>query len=133
MQEGRERNSSAEGDLRTLCSTLHLDAPVVRRFVGDYLRLLQFRLDRIERDLAGGDIPAVVVGLLSLGTSSSMLGATGVVEAADDLRLHASSGDLSAIDAGRASLVAQVRCAEARLTRILNSPESEGVGAVVRP
>lgn len=109
---------SAEAELRRLCSTLHLDAPVVRRFIGDYLRLLQFRLDRIDRDLTAGDIPSAVVGLLSLGTSSSMVGASAVAEAAEQLRLQAAAGDLAAVAVGRRKLVAQVRTAEVRLIRI---------------
>lgn len=118
MRDVDSRSLSAETELRTLCSSLHLDAPVVRRFIGDYLRLLQFRLDRIDRDLTNGDIASAVVGLLSLGTSSSMLGESAVAEAAEQLRLQAAAGDLAAVAEGRSTLVAQVRTAEVRLVQI---------------
>lgn len=118
MPEVDCHSPSAETDLRRLCSTLHLDAPVVRRFIGDYLRLLQFRLDRIDRDLNSGDIPSAVVGLLSLATSSSMVGANAVAEAAEQLRRQAAAGDLAGVADGRSKLVAQVRTAEVRLIRI---------------
>lgn len=118
MPEIERHSLCAETELRMLCSTLHLDAPVVRRFIGDYLRLLQFRLDRIDRDLSSGDISSAVVGLLSLATSSSMLGANAVAEAAEQLRLQAAAGDLGAVAEGRSILVAQVRTAEVRLTQI---------------
>lgn len=118
MPDVDTHSPSAETELRRLCSTLHLDAPVVRRFVGDYLRLLEFRLDRIDRDLTSGDIPSAVVGLLSLGTSSSMVGANAVAEAAEQLRRQAASGDVAAVAVSRQELVARVRTAEVRLIRI---------------
>lgn len=127
MQDLDRHSPSAEAELRMLCSTLHLDAPVVRRFIGDYLRLLEFRLDRIDRDLSSGDIGSAVVGLLSLATSSSMLGANAVADAAEQLRLHAAAGDLAAVAEGRSRLVAQVRTAEIRLALI------ERAGAGIRP
>jgi len=118
MTDVDSHSPSAEIELRQLCSSLHLDAPVVRRFIGDYLRLLQFRLDRIDRDLTNGDIASAVVGLLSLATSSSMLGASAVAEAAEQLRRQAAAGDLAAVAEGRSKLVAQVRTAEIRLIQI---------------
>lgn len=118
MPEVQGQSPCAETELKTLCSALHLDAPVVRRFVGDYLRLLQFRLDRIDRDLANGDIPSAVVGLLSLAASSSMLGATDVARAAEQLQRHAAAGNLTAVAEGRIQLGAQVRTASIRLARI---------------
>ncbi|QGN34085.1 hypothetical protein [Microlunatus sp. Gsoil 973] len=118
MPEVHGRNTAAEKELRALCSALHLDAPVVRRFIGDYLRLLQFRLDRIDRDLSNGDVPAAAVGLLSLATSSSMLGATDVAEAADQLRRQAAAGDLAAVAEGLSALVQRAHAAELRLVRM---------------
>ena len=118
MTDVDSHSLSAETELRTLCSSLHLDAPVVRRFIGDYLRLLQFRLDRIDRDLTNGDVASAVVGLLSLATSSSMLGANAVAEAAEQLRRQAAAGDLAAVTAGRSTLVARVRTAQVRLIQL---------------
>lgn len=127
MPQMQRQCPSAETELRTLCSALHLDAPVVCRFIDDYLRLLEFRLDRIDRDLGNGDIPAAVVGLLSLSASSSMLGATGVAEAAEQVRRYAAAGNLPAVAESRSRLVAQARTASARLTQI------EHAGTGVRP
>ena len=124
MPEGQEQAPSAEAELRSLCFALHLDAAVVRRFIGDYLRLLEFRLDRIDRDLANGDTPSAVVGLLSLATSSSMVGASGVAETAQQLRHHAAAGNLTAVAEDRTRLVAQARSAHARLAQI----ESADIG-----
>jgi hypothetical protein len=118
MPETQGHSPSDEAELTRLCSALHLDAPVVRRFVADYLRLLHYRIDRIDHDLEIGDVPAAVVGLLSLSTSSSMVGALGVADAAERLRLQAASGDLRAVTDGQAKLVAQVELAEPRLARI---------------
>lgn len=127
MPEVQGQCPSAETELRALCSALHLDAPVVCRFIDDYLRLLQFRLDRIDRDLGNGDIPSAVVGLLSLSASSSMLGAIGVAEAAEQVRRYAAAGNLAAVAESRGLLVSQARTASARLTRI------EHAGTGVRP
>jgi|GEM_PF-6035439 hypothetical protein len=118
MPEVPGRNPSAEKEFRALCSTLHLDAPVVRRFIGDYLRLLQFRLDRIDRDLRNGDVPSAVVGLLSLATSSAMLGVDDVAGAADELRRQAAAGDLAAVSEGQLALVQRAQAAELRLIRM---------------
>ncbi|SDS57076.1 hypothetical protein [Microlunatus soli] len=109
---------TAEADLQTLCSTLHLDAPVVQRFVADYLRLLPSRLDRIDSDLARGDLPAATVDLLSLATSSTMLGASDVTEAAEQLRERSASGNPAAVDASRLQLISRVEQAKLRLARI---------------
>lgn len=118
MTESHSQPVSPEADLQTLCSTLHLDAPVVQRFVADYLRLLPTRLHRIDTDLARGDLPAATVDLLSLATSSTMLGASDVTQAAEQLRERTVSGNSAAVDAGRLQLISRVEQAKARLTRI---------------
>ena len=118
MTESDEQAVSAEADLRALCSHLHLDAQVVRRFVDDYLRLLPTRLDRIDGDLDRGDLPAATVGLLSLATSSTMLGANDVSEAAEQLRERTASGNSAAVRASRQRLLTRVEQARTRLSRI---------------
>ncbi|MBO0811266.1 MAG: hypothetical protein J2P23_04380 [Microlunatus sp.] len=118
MPEVQGQSPCAETELRRLCSALHLDAPIVRRFIGDYLRLLQCRLDRIEHDLGSGDIPSAIVGLLSLSSSSTMLGATGVADAAEQLRRNVSSGNIADVAEGRTLLAAQASTARVSLARI---------------
>lgn len=105
-------------DLQALCSALHLDASVVRRFIADYLRLLPTRLDRIDVDLARGDLPAATVDLLSLATSSTMLGADEVTEAADQLREQTAAGDAVAVAKVRIELISRAEDAKLRLSRI---------------
>jgi len=61
------------------------DYGIVDRFVSDYLTLLDGRLVKLERLLAGVDDEATLVALLSLGTTSSMIGADDVVAAAKSL------------------------------------------------
>ncbi|QDP95029.1 hypothetical protein FOE78_03065 [Microlunatus elymi] len=109
---------STDAELRALSSTLHLDAPVVRRFIGDYLRLLDTRVARIEHSLEADDLSTATIALLSLATSSSMVGADDVAEAADQLRLRVAAGNATAIEAGRRRLISRVRQAGLRLADI---------------
>lgn len=76
-----------------LCATLHVEVPVVRRFIGDYLELLDDRVERIDHDLEYGNPNSASVALLSLTASSLMLGANGVAEAADQLRRETLADD----------------------------------------
>jgi uncharacterized alpha-E superfamily protein len=102
-----------------MCSSLHLDAPVVRRFIADYLRLLEGRLQRIEDHLRTGDTAAATVVLLSLATSSAMLGAWGVAEAADQLRSRTDRDDPSSLSQHLHRLVEQAGRARRWLAGIL--------------
>lgn len=76
-----------------LCATLHVGVPVVRRFIGDYLDLLDRRIGQIDHDLQHDELAAASIALLSLTASSVMLGANGVAETADQLRRYALSAD----------------------------------------
>lgn len=118
MTETGPQPPSAEAELRCLCSSLHLDVPVVRHFIADYLRLLEGRLQRIDDHLHAGDTAATTVVLLSLATSSAMLGAWGVAEAADRLRTHPVLDDPTAVGEEHQQLVDQVRHARRRLVEL---------------
>lgn len=118
MPEIDEQTQPAAGELRALCATLHVDPAVVRRFISNYLRLLDTRIERIERDLDGGDLNSATVGLLSLAASSSMLGAEGVAEAAEQLRQHVRAGSTAGLAGVRRSLHRQAGREQHRLSRI---------------
>lgn len=62
------------------------DPEVLERFVLDYLRLLETRLTVLQLRLALEDSEATRVAILSLESSSAMIGATDVVVAARALR-----------------------------------------------
>jgi hypothetical protein len=118
MTESGPQPPSAEAELHHLCSSLHLDAPVVRRFIADYLRLLEVRLQRIERALTAGDMATAAVVLLSLATSSAMLGACGVADAADRLRIGTDEDDPTAMARRHRTLIDQAGRARRRLAGI---------------
>jgi hypothetical protein len=118
MTESGPQPPSTEVELHRLCTSLHLDAPVVHRFIADYLRLLEVRLQRIERALTAGDMATATVVLLSLATSSAMLGAGGVAEAADELRSRTGVGDPTTVEHQHRQLVAQAGQARQWLTGI---------------
>lgn len=79
--------------LRKLHTDLGGDQVVFERFVCDYLALLDRRVETIRTDLRVGDEEAAVVALLSLETTSAMLGADGVVAAVHALRTSVEYGD----------------------------------------
>lgn len=72
------------------------DQVVVRRFVTDYLALLDARIATIRADLQAGDDDATQVSLLSLETTSVMIGASAVADAARAVRIAVEHGDGSA-------------------------------------
>ena len=118
MPDQKRQAPSTDAELRVLSSRLHLDATVVRRFIGDYLRLLESRIQRIEHSLEIGDLSAATIALLSLATSSSMVGADDVADAAEQLRQRTAAGNAEAIEAGRRRLVSRVGRAQIRLNSI---------------
>jgi HPt (histidine-containing phosphotransfer) domain-containing protein len=73
--------------LRRLARDLGDDPVVVEQFVTDYLSLLGPRLERLAQLLAAGDDEALVVSILSLESSSAMIGADQVAGAAHALRV----------------------------------------------
>lgn len=85
--------------LSKLRADLGGDQVVFERFVSDYLSLLDTRVETICADLRAGDVDATVVALLSLETTSVMLGADGVVSAARTLRLAVERHDWDGCEA----------------------------------
>jgi hypothetical protein len=72
--------------LRQLASDVQGDTGIVEQFVSDYLSLLNARLGTLQRLVTTTDDDATVVSILSLETTSAMIGAGGVVSAAHTLR-----------------------------------------------
>lgn len=69
------------------------DDAVVERFVHDYLRLLPSRLSKVQHLMSGGDVEATRVAILSLETTSAMLGGVDVALTARALRHAVQSGE----------------------------------------
>ena len=115
MPQHERQAPSTDAELKDLSSTLHLEASVVRRFVGDYLRLLESRVQRVEHSLEVGDSATATIALLSLATSSSMVGADDVAQAAEQLRLRTAAGNSVAIEDGRRQLISSVQQTQVRL------------------
>jgi hypothetical protein len=72
--------------LRQLASDVQGDTSIVEQFVSDYLSLLNGRLGTLQRLVTNTDDDATVVSILSLETTSAMIGAGDVVSAAHTLR-----------------------------------------------
>ena len=79
--------------LRRLAAEVGNDVGVVDRFVCDYLGLLDQRMDGLARLLAADEPQATRIWVLSLETTSSMLGADEVVSAAAAVRALVEAGD----------------------------------------
>lgn len=71
---------------------LGLGAETVERFVTDYLQLLDGRLDAIRRCLVDSDIEGARVAVLSLESSSAMLGGVALSSRLRELRAHLDLG-----------------------------------------
>ena len=63
------------------------EAEIMARFVADYLTLLDGRLDAIRVRLETDDIEAARVAVLSLESTTAMLGGSGLSAALHELRL----------------------------------------------
>ena len=94
--------------LRRLAAAVGNDFNVVDRFVCDYLSLLNHRMDGLARLLAGDDPQATRIWVLSLETTSSMLGAGEVVSAAAAVRALVEAGDDDATSEGFRALKSSV-------------------------
>ena len=73
------------------------DDEMMSRFVHDYLGLLDERVLAIETSLTDGDLMAAEVAMLSLESSSTMVGATGLAQIVRQLRAATRAGDRSAL------------------------------------
>ena len=111
------QQSTASG-LRRLAAEVGNDVSVVDRFVRDYLGLLDHRMDGLAELLAADDPQATRIWVLSLETTSSMLGATEVVTTAAALRALVEAGDDEATMAGYRRLEAAVGRLRASLNEL---------------
>ena len=100
------------------------DDLIVARFVHDYLELLDSRLDRLRPLLEGSDADATRLSILSLESSSAMLGATDMVQAAQTLRLAVAASKVNQTQ----SLLLALNSRAAELRQRL-----AGLGFVSRP
>lgn len=89
--------SSRPGGTTDCRSVLHRfvadvgDVAIVEQFVADYLRLLDQRIATLDRLLSGTDTEATAISLLTLETSSAMVGGRDAVVATRAVR-HAVEG-----------------------------------------
>lgn len=126
---GAGLDSGTRSSLHKLVSDVDGDPHIVKEFVLDFLGLLDARLAALQDNLSvyvtRVDCDAIVVSILSLETTSAMLGASDVVETARDLRLaverheHGRAPDLFerlivAVNAMRESLADQGFIAQPR-------------------
>jgi hypothetical protein len=72
--------------LRQLAGDVEGDTTIVDHFVTDYLSLLDSRIERLPVLLAAGDHESLFVLMLSLESTSAMIGAGDVVRAARAVR-----------------------------------------------
>jgi hypothetical protein len=77
--------TSTNGTLNRLVADVG-DTAIVQQFVADYLRLLDRRITALDLLLSGPDSEATVISLLTLETSSAMMGGQEVVVVARALR-----------------------------------------------
>lgn len=82
-----QKNSASGSAFSKLSEDVGNDCDVIDQFVADYLGLLDSRLSGLRVLLAADESPEVIrVSVLSLETTSAMLGAADVVAAARALR-----------------------------------------------
>jgi len=94
--------------LQRLAEDMDNDQEVVDGFVSDYLDLLDGRLSTLSLLLSSRDDDAAVVSLLSLETTSAMIGATDVVSTAHAVRMAVEARQYTEADRTFAQLVAAV-------------------------
>lgn len=102
--------------LRRLAAELGNDYAIVERFVRDYLSLLDHRLAGLTALLGGGDADATRLWILSLETTSAMLGAGEVVSAARAVRDAVETGHRTVAEERFPALERAVRELQAALT-----------------
>lgn len=112
--------------LTQLASDVGGDSSIVERFVVDYLSLLDDRVYRLTGLLHGTDDDATLIAILSLETTSSMIGANEIVRVAPTLRAAVGSTDSSC----RETALEQLQDAVAG---VRNSLANLGFSAVRQP
>jgi hypothetical protein len=93
---GRETSTLVDPGLRRLAADVGDDYAIVERFVTDYLGLADRRLSGLDELLEADDVEATRLWVLSLETTSAMLGASDVVSAARVVREAVERGQDSA-------------------------------------
>lgn len=86
-------------------------------FRQDYLDLLEGRVRKIERLVADQQLEAAHVALLSLESSSAMVGATALAAAVKELRSALERGDVEDVDAQTTRVVHAASVARQHLAR----------------
>lgn len=92
------------------------DDTVVDHFVADFLGFLDDRLTGVARLLSGGQVEDAVTALLTIETSSLMVGANQLADAATILRRALSTGETERIDALHGELTAASERAKVMLS-----------------
>jgi succinate dehydrogenase flavin-adding protein (antitoxin of CptAB toxin-antitoxin module) len=101
--------------LARLYRELGEDDTILDRFVRDYLNLLDERLSDIRRFLKTDDLEAAGVALMSLETTSAMLGAEAVLPAVARLRQVVAAGRTEEFSAHYATMLAALQALRAEL------------------
>ena len=96
------------------------DDAIMARFVRDYLELLDHRVESIEHHLSTGNFLTAHVALLSLESTSVMVGAAGLAEVAGRIRAAVERGDRAAMPA----LVEEMAAAAAHTHMELGRPSA---------
>jgi hypothetical protein len=120
-----------ESELGPLASEVGHDTGIVERFVGDFLALLDQRLDSVTASLAVADHESAVVTLRSLETTGAMLGARELVRASWELR--ACLGDPGAdVETPLAALLGAADRVRLRLDQLTSTGASDQSGPASR-
>lgn len=96
------------------------DDAIMARFVRDYLELLDHRVDSIQHHLATGNFLTAHVALLSLESTSVMVGATELAQVAGRMRVAVEQGDRAAMP----DLVTEMAAAAAQTRVQLGRPSA---------
>jgi hypothetical protein len=98
-----------------LTSELARDRSATLRFLDDYLNAWEHRHARVASGVEGAGIDDALAALLSLATSSTMIGADGLSAAARSLYLEALQvGTIPGRGADRLGRIGEAVCAELR-------------------
>lgn len=115
-RDGRMRYEHIDlGRLRALTGELTDDVAASSRFIEDYIAAWEHRQARVLSAVGRFAIDDALAALLSLSTSSAMLGADGLSEAARALHTEARQlGTIPARGADRLGRIGDAVCAELR-------------------
>jgi hypothetical protein len=89
-----------------LADELYGSAEIVTRFVADFIATWPSRFARVAESLDHVDVPELVAALLSIRSTSQMVGAVRLAQHTETLERAASEGDLAACRRGLPRLAA---------------------------